>query len=107
MTTTKKTAAPAAPANRLTDDELGLLQTRAEERPRLAKRIQTYLRNVTRIHTLERVLDPDDVNAIGNPTSGNEESYRAEIARRQAELTAIVPELKRSLAAATEAPNGE
>lgn len=89
----------------LADAELEHLRalTADGQRPRLVTRLQAYDRHVSRIRSLKRVLDPNDTDAIGNSTSGNEESYRAEIARRSAELARMVPQMRQTLKSAPRA----
>lgn len=81
------------------DAELAKLSKLAGSRARVAKNLQLYHRHTTRIRALERVLDPNDKHAIGNPVSGNPDSYRAEIARREADLEKVSAYLRGVLSA--------
>lgn len=78
---------------------LDQLAARAIVRPHVAKLLAQYQRHTLRIGRLQRVLDPDDTDAIGNPVSGNDDSYRAEIERREAQVAQLVPHLEIALSA--------
>lgn len=89
----------------LTQKDFEALSEAAQTRPRLLNRLGIYLRHIQRINTLRRVMDPDDAAAVGNESTGTQETYQAEIDRRTGELASITPELRRSLAALKEGNN--
>lgn len=65
----------------------------AKSNQKVARLGNQYLRHRERIKRLERVLDPEDVNAVlvGN---GTEETVKAEIERRTAQMAAVGVELR-------------
>lgn len=78
-------------------EQIKTLEKLAEKRPRLRVKLTKYARHVARIHTINRVLDPADKDALFNPNHGSEETLKAEAARRQAELPQLVAALSAAL----------
>lgn len=78
-----------------TAEEIQQLAERAKGRPRLARRLKTYVRHVQRIRTLTRVLDPEDTAAVA--VNGTPESYQLELERRRGEASALEPHLRAAL----------
>ena len=62
--------------------------------------LSQYDRHASRIRTLERVLDKDDVHAVGIPD--NEDSYREELDRRKKALSDVSKKIKKAFKAEDE-----
>lgn len=79
----------------LSDKEYESLSKRAKKEPQFASHLAKYERHVTRIRTLQRVLDPKDRDA---GSSASKESLETELSRRAGELAELVVLIKQSLA---------